>query len=196
MDDAVHNPLAAWENFYIIVGSSAGALTGLQFVVMALVAELRPWGTEQEVNAFGTPTVVHFGATLLVSAVLAAPWQRLGSAGVALAICGALGCAYSLIVVRRARRTTAYRPVFEDWLWFVILPLVAYVDLLVGAVVLQRSPGAALFAIAAAALVLLFVGIRNAWDTVIYVALARHDESPPAIPRASTKPGRRSRHPD
>jgi len=29
--------LLQWENFYIIVGSSAGALTGLQFVVMALV---------------------------------------------------------------------------------------------------------------------------------------------------------------
>ncbi len=168
---------AAWDNFYVIVGSSAGALTGLQFVVMALVAEVRPWGTAQEVNAFGTPTVVHFGATLLVSAILAAPWHRLSSAGAALAICGALGCAYSVIVIKRARRTTAYRPVFEDWLWFVVLPLVAYVDLLIAAVVLQRSPGPALFAIAGAALVLLFVGIRNAWDTVIYVALTRQDDA-------------------
>ena len=30
--------LSRWENFYVIVGSSAGALTGLQFVVMALIA--------------------------------------------------------------------------------------------------------------------------------------------------------------
>jgi len=28
-----------WENFYVIVGSSAGALIGLQFVVIALIAE-------------------------------------------------------------------------------------------------------------------------------------------------------------
>ena len=170
---------AVWQNFYIIVGSSAGALTGLQFVVMALVAEVRPGGTVQEINAFGTPNVVHFSATLLISAILAAPWHRLGSAGVALAICGALGCVYGFIVFHRARRTTTYRPVFEDWLMFVALPLIAYLDLLIAAVVLQRSPGPALFAIAGGALVLLFVGIRNAWDTVIYVALMRHEESKP-----------------
>ena len=29
--------LDGWENFYVIVGSSAGALIGLQFVVLALI---------------------------------------------------------------------------------------------------------------------------------------------------------------
>jgi hypothetical protein len=175
---------AAWDNFYVIVGSSAGALTGLQFVVMALVAE-RPFGSAQEINAFGTPTVVHFGATLLISAILAAPWHRVGSAGVALALCGAFGCVYSLIVVRRTRRMVNYHPTLDDWLWFVVLPLVAYVDLLVSAIVLQRSPDPALFAISGAALVLLFVGIRNAWDTVIYVALVRREGPEP--PEAGAK---------
>src|SRR6266568_2868587 len=31
--------LAEWDSFYVIVGSAAGALIGLQFVVMALIAE-------------------------------------------------------------------------------------------------------------------------------------------------------------
>ena len=53
----------AWETFYVIVGSSAGALTGLMFVVIALVAEFR--GSERQIEAFGTPTVVHFSAPLL-----------------------------------------------------------------------------------------------------------------------------------
>ena len=30
--------LDGWENFYVIVGSSAGALIGLQFVVLTLIA--------------------------------------------------------------------------------------------------------------------------------------------------------------
>ena len=30
--------LKAWENYYVIVGSSAGALTGLQFVVLTMIA--------------------------------------------------------------------------------------------------------------------------------------------------------------
>jgi len=173
--EAYASPFADWDNFYVIVGSSAGALTGLQFVVMALVAEFRPPGNTSEVNAFGTPTVVNFSATLLVSAILAAPWHRLGSAGAALAVCGALGCVYSGIVITRARHTT-YRPTVDDWIWYVILPLIAYLDLLVAALWLQRSPGPALFAIAGAALVLIFAGIRNAWDTVVYIALPRDDQ--------------------
>ncbi len=32
--------LTPWANYYVIVGSSAGALTGLQFVVIALLADL------------------------------------------------------------------------------------------------------------------------------------------------------------
>jgi hypothetical protein len=31
--------LAGWESFYVIVGSSAGALIGLQFVVITLIAD-------------------------------------------------------------------------------------------------------------------------------------------------------------
>jgi len=169
LPEAVPSPFDAWDNFYVIVGSSAGALTGLQFVVMALVAEARPEGSPGDVNAFGTPTVVHFCATLLVSAIVSAPWHRLGSAGVALACCGACGIVYTLIVTNRARRTT-YRPVFEDWLWHVILPLIVYADLLVAAIALQGSPGPALFAIAGGILILLFAGIHNAWDTATYIA--------------------------
>jgi hypothetical protein len=34
--------LAKWESFYVIVGSSAGALTGLQFVVSLLESKPKP----------------------------------------------------------------------------------------------------------------------------------------------------------
>jgi hypothetical protein len=35
--------IAGWENFYVIVGSSAGALIGLQFVVITLLSTvIRP----------------------------------------------------------------------------------------------------------------------------------------------------------
>ena len=35
MDGHAPDLLSAWEAFYVIVGSSAAALTGLQFVVIA-----------------------------------------------------------------------------------------------------------------------------------------------------------------
>src|SRR5205809_871744 len=93
-----------WESFYVIVGSSAGALTGLQFVVIALGSESRNLGTEHEINAFAT-------------------------------------------------------------------------------LFLPNHPAPSLFIIAASALLLLFTGIHNAWDAVIFLALARraksNQEAPP-----------------
>ncbi|MDP9159665.1 MAG: hypothetical protein M3O09_05480 [Acidobacteriota bacterium] len=97
-EETIVSPLAHWENFYVIVGSSAGALTGLQFVVMALIAEGPSPATMQAVRAFGTPTVVHFCAALLISAVLSAPWDNLRNAGFVLGAFGVAGLAYAINV--------------------------------------------------------------------------------------------------
>jgi hypothetical protein len=169
MEEA-RSPLVAWESFYVIVGSSGGALTGLQFVVIALIAESRRRITAREISAFSTPNVVHFCAVLLMSAILTAPWRGLSNVSLVLAACGVAGLMYGVIVVARARRQTTYRPVFEDWLWHVVLPLIAYALLLVSAILLPSHPQRALFVIGAAALLLLFIGIHNAWDAVTYFA--------------------------
>ena len=162
-------PLSAWENFYVIVGSSAGALIGLQFVVLTLIAS-RPVGagTAQAGHAFATPTIVHFGATLLLAGILTAPWQEVTAAAVLWGVLGLSGIVYSVIVVRRMRRQGAYEPVFEDWLFHVLLPLAAYTALAVAAFAAVSYLHNSLFAIGAAALLLLFVGIHNAWDAVTY----------------------------
>jgi hypothetical protein len=65
--------LAEWDSFYVIVGSAAGALIGLMFVVMALIAD-RPLLRAAEAGAaFATPTIVHFSSVLLLSALQRAP---------------------------------------------------------------------------------------------------------------------------
>src|SRR2546421_679001 len=169
----VLSPLAAWGNFYVIIGSAAAALTGLQFVVIALVAESKTRSTMAEIGAFGTPTIVHFCSVLLVSTILSAPWTSFWSVGISLGSCGAVGVIYALIVVLRARRQTGYKPVLEDWLWHCMFPLVAYSALLVGALGLARHSGPSLFAVGAAVILLLFIGIHNAWDTVTYILVER-----------------------
>ncbi len=166
-----HDTLLAWENFYIIVGSSAGALTGLQFVVMALAAETEINTDTGEVDAFGTPTIVHFCAVLLVSAILSMPWSEISLAAAVVGICGALGIGYTLIVIRRAGRTKNYKPETEDWIWHTVLPLMAYVILLVSAIWMPFNHAPALFGIATFALLVLFIGIHNAWDSVTYMAV-------------------------
>ncbi|HEY2905897.1 MAG TPA: hypothetical protein VGJ29_08335 [Vicinamibacterales bacterium] len=172
-------PISGWENFYVIVGSSAAALTGLQFVVMALVADLPVNGSARSIDAFATPTMVHFGAVLLLSAVLSAPWRSVGAPMLLCTLCGATGLVYVVIVARRTRTQTDYTPVFEDWLFHVMLPAAAYLAL-TSAVFVARSYAAdpALFGIATATFLLLVIGIHNAWDTVTYLVLTRGQQPP------------------
>jgi hypothetical protein len=173
MEQAVLSPFAAWESFYVIIGSAAAVLIGLQFVVITLGAQINAPGSGSAVGAFGTPTIVHFCAVLLIAAILSTPWSALWGAAIALGVGGVAGLAYALMVVRRARRQTAYAPVLEDWIWHNVLPLIAYAALLVAALLLQRYPAPSLFVIAGTALLLLFVGIHNAWDAATYTAFER-----------------------
>ena len=169
--------LSAWESYYVIVGSSAAALTGLQFVVMALIAEFQQEqqrSNSEAIGAFATPTVVHFCAALLISATLSAPWQHPAPVAIILGVASIIGLAYVALVTRRARRQTNYKPVFEDWLWHSALPFIAYASTAGGAISLVSSyEVTGLFYIGGATLLLLFIGIHNAWDTVTFVTMTR-----------------------
>jgi hypothetical protein len=160
--------LAGWENFYVIVGSSAGALIGLQFVVITLISEIpAARDMERASRAFATPTIVHFVAVLLLSAIISAPWRGIAGAAILWGALGLTGLLYTVAVARRMRVQTAYRPELEDWLFHALLPFAAYATLAISAFA-HSHMYEALFAVAAAALLLLFIGIHNAWDAVTY----------------------------
>jgi hypothetical protein len=174
--------LSAWQSYYVIVGSSAGALIGLQFVVITLIAGTRRRTAADTLSAFGTPTVVHFGGALLVSAIMSAPWPSLVQLSVALGLYGLAGLVYGAIVGRRARRQTGYQPVWQDWVWYITLPCASYAALTTAAGVLRTNMPLALFGIGTAALGLLIIGIHNAWDTVTHLVTT-------ALPADETKTG-------
>lgn len=204
MDEALHVTLTRWGDFYLITGSAAAALTGLQFIVQTLMASdtygaLANGDPESGTAAFGTPTVVHFALALVVSAVLCVPWPGYQGLRAALVVFGAAALVYSAIVLRRALRLRAYKPVFEDWLWHIVLPSAAYTAILTAAVLLHRGAEGPLFAVAAATLLLVCIGIHNAWDTVTFLTFqamragGSRGEAPPP-PRSDAKArGRRRR---
>jgi hypothetical protein len=170
MEEA-HTQLAAWQTFFFLIGSSAAALTGLQFVVIALIADSRRRATTHEIQAFGTPTIVHFGAVLLLSAIISAPWHSLSRVALVIGLYGGGGLLYTLITFLRARRLKSYRLVFEDWLWHVGLPLVSYAVALAAAFFIRDYTHRSLFMVGFSALMLLFIGIHNAWDAVTYITI-------------------------
>jgi hypothetical protein len=174
MQGAVLLPLATWQNFYVIIGSAAATLTGLMFVVVTLIARVQVSSRGDGIAAFSTPSVVHLCAALLVAALLSAPWQVLWNVSLLLGLVGLAGMGYIVVVLRRTRRLqTDYQPVLEDWLWHTVFPLLSYTTFLVAAMVLSGYPVLALFVIGAATVLLLFIGIHNAWDNVTYLIFER-----------------------
>lgn len=74
------------------------------------------------------------------------------------------------------RVQTTYQPIFEDWLFNVLLPFAAYAMLTGSVYVAHSHARPALFVVGAATLLLLFVGIRNIWDAVTYVVFVKKPE--------------------
>lgn len=172
--------LSNWQNFYMIMGTAAATLTGLMFVVTTLIAGIDAHLStlNAAVSAFNTPTVVQFGTVLLLAGILSAPWQTITSLSLVLGLSGLGMVFYLVIVLRRMRRVPHYQSTLEDWSWYLILPLLANILLIVAALMLPKIPSLALYMVGAAMLLLLLVGIRNAWDNVTFLAVERaHSEN-------------------
>jgi hypothetical protein len=167
--------LSNWQNFYMLIGTAAATLTGLMFVVTTLIAGIDAHLStlHAAVSAFNTPTVVQFGAVLLLAGILSAPWRAFSSLSLLLGLVGLGLVLYSIIVLRRMRRVPDYQSTLEDWLWYMGFPFLAHLLLMVAAFMLRGNPALALDLVSAAMLVLLLTGIRNAWDMVTFLAVER-----------------------
>jgi hypothetical protein len=167
--------MTGWDNFYVIMGSSAGGLTGLTFVVIALAADM-PRVNIAGLRAFVTPTVVHFGTVLALAAFLNVPRQSMMSLSAGFGAAGLAGLAYAGIIVKSMRGfSNEYRPVCEDWLWHVLWPVLVYGALFVMAFLIWHHPQQSLYGVAACSMLLLFIGIHNAWDVAVSISLGRKE---------------------
>jgi len=168
--------LAGWDNFFVITGGAAGGLTGLTFVVISLSADahrVKPVA----VKAFVTPTIVHFGAVLALAAYLTMPRHTLFSLSIGLGVMGLAGLIYAGTIAAGIHRLKDdYLPVLEDWIWNVILPAVCFCALLAASFLMSSSPKECLYGVAAAIMLLMIVGIHNAWDIAVWNSINQQKE--------------------
>jgi len=160
-----------WESFYVIIGSSAAALTGLMFVVVALMSDVNAPRNVQALQAFASPTIVHFCAVILLAAFMTMPIETNASLRLCFALSGLAGFLYAAWVTIQAKRQKAYTPELEDWIFHSVLPLIAYAGLLVSGLMLREPRERALLGVGVSALLLLFIGIHNAWDAAVWMML-------------------------
>jgi hypothetical protein len=167
--------LSNWQNFYMLMGTAAATLTGLMFVATTLFAGLDTHESiaNAGISAYNTPTVVHFCVVLLLAGILSAPWQTFLTISFLLGAFGLGMVFYQLVIMRRMWRMPHYQSTLEDWLWYIALPLLAHILLVVAAIMLLKNPALALYIVSLAMIMLLIVGIRNSWDNVTFLAVRR-----------------------
>jgi hypothetical protein len=127
---------------------------------------------EAGLHAFLTPTVLHFAAVLIACLVVIAPSHGQMSLGAALSVGSILGVAYSGRVWMRMRRHN-FAIDLVDRLWYLAAPVTSYLLMAAAAAIqfLQFDARIGLDLLAVALVLLLLLGIRNAWDMTVWVAV-------------------------
>ena len=164
--------IEGWHEFYLLVGTSAAALTGLMFVVISISPETIAERPKAGVRAFVTPTMVFFTTALAVSALMLVPQLAPVPLAVLLALAGIAGLAY-LVWVRGHHYWREGKLDAEDWVFFIGLPFLSYVLFLAAAIAIGRDSALGAPMLAFVTLLLLVVGLHNAWDLVIWLSQQR-----------------------
>jgi hypothetical protein len=178
-----------WENFYILIGSAAGALIGLLFVVVTLTGNM---GLDRArmlwaADLFMTPTVVMFCTVLVTGALATAPrLEPVVQRGVigAMALGGLAYGAWVSLGIRRRQDQTAH---WSDLWYYGVAPAAAFAGLGLADILAGAAPSLFAYGVGALMIAMLLIGIRNAWDLITWMA-----PGPPAQPPAEPKPDKGS----
>src|ERR1051326_2931291 len=151
--------LQDWRDFYVMIGTASGAIVGASFIVASLAS-----GVEERsvgLRGFISPTTVHLASVLVGSAVLSVPrihpWAVAGLLGLG----GLTGTIYGAIVIARIWNM---KLAIEDRLFYALLPVLAYAAMLAASIIIVLQIDDPLYVLAASLVLLLVIGIRNAWD--------------------------------
>jgi len=162
--------LTDWHNFYSLIGGAAATLVALMFVAASIGAGVFKGERQIGVRSFLSPTVVHFSAILVICLLGIVPTATWLSVGALEADAGAIGLVYSFLIWHRMiRHDIIGRIDLADRLWYLILPTAAYLMVIAAGISLWQQHQAGLDVLAIALILLLLIGIRNAWDMTIWI---------------------------
>lgn len=166
--------LEGWHDFYVIMGSAAAGLTGLMFVVVTLGPRVISGRGSSGVRGFVTPTVVFFTTVLIISAVMATPALSLKLLRAIFFVGGVGGLIY-LVWIRGHKQWRESQLDRLDWCWYIGLPFLSYLLIVANAIVMGVNMKVGLAMLGGTVILLLVIGIRNAWDLVLWMAQQAKD---------------------
>lgn len=159
-----------WEDFYLLIGSAAGALIGLMFVVVTLTAGRGRSETDLGKRFYTSPIVWHLAVILALSGAAMAPnmtprlFAVLAGGLAVLGIGMGIRCSVGI-----ARWPGAADPAFDAF-WYGVGPTLAYVALAGSAVSIVEGCRWGAMALGADLMVLLLMSIHAEWDLVTFLA--------------------------
>jgi len=162
-------PLAAWRDFYVMIGTAAGVIVGATFVVASLATGMKE--RTMGMRGFITPTAVHLGS-VIGSAILAAPTLTDFALSLLLGVGGLGGAVYAIVVAARIWKMNLD---LSDRTFYAILPILAYVTIATSALLQSSGVADALEILAVSLVVLLITGMRNAWDMASFMIMRRRE---------------------
>jgi hypothetical protein len=171
--------LHEWHDFYVLLGTASATLVGLMFVAASIGATVFNEEHRGALEAFITPTVVHFAAVLFACLVIMIPEHRWESLGGLLGIGGLAGLIYSGRVLVQLIIRHRFNVELIDSMYYAVIPLVGYLLALAAAVLGFLHVAAGAYVMAAALLVLLLAGLRNAWDMMLWIMIRAPGGTPP-----------------
>jgi hypothetical protein len=160
--------LDGWHEFYALLGTAAAALVALLFVAASIGANVFTAESAGATRTFMSPVVFHYTNILFLSLIALIPGQTRMSFGITIAAAALGSLVYSIVVFVRVLRHSFAD--FADRLGYGCVPLIAYAAGMVSAWLILNGSDAGLDVLAVAALALLVVNIRNAWDLMLSLA--------------------------
>ncbi len=159
----------AWETYYLMVGSSAGALIGLLFVVVTLSSEGDPTQLSMAQRIFMSPTIFHFVTVLVVSCAAVVSTLPPAAMAIVIAVTAAIGVVTSAGALARLAGGQVEVTHVTDYVYYGALPAIAHLWLLVTAWLVWQGADFAEYSVAIGTMALLLLGIRDAWDLATWL---------------------------
>jgi hypothetical protein len=162
--------LSQWHEFYALLGTAAAALVALLFVAVSIGTSVLTPEPQSRANTstYMSPVVFHYANILFLCLIALIPTETWQSFGLVIGIAAVGSVIYSIVIAARVHGN----PISDlpDRLAYGLVPVFCYAAGMVSGWLLFKESAAGLDLIAAAALVLLVVNIRNAWDLMISLA--------------------------
>jgi len=158
--------LHEWHEFYILLGTAGATLLALLFVAVSLGTGFLSRKDQQGTRTFMSPVVIHFTSVFFLSAVCLVPSHGPVFFAVLIAGTAVIGVVVSIVISVWVVRTemTQYLP---DYFAYGLLPVGAYLALLVASIMIYLGRDYALEVLAGGLLLLAIVNVRNAWDLTL-----------------------------